>query len=73
MVNSLPDDKISALTKFKAFSDNLNIAKIAKLVFDIVENIVDKGENAGNQHCSFSHYVFKSPLPSGLLKARIVG
>ena len=31
------------------------------------ENIVGKGENAGFQYFLFSHYVFKSFFPSGLL------
>ena len=35
---------------FKAFAeDNLNVAKMTKLVFDRVENIAGK-ENAGDQH-----------------------
>ena len=29
-------------------------------VFDRVENIVDRGENAGNQHFSFSHNFFQT-------------
>ena len=39
-------------TKFKAFAadDKLNVAQIIISVFDRVENIVGKGENAGNQH-----------------------
>ena len=39
------------LTKFKAFADDkFNDAKMMISVFDIIENIVGKGENAGNQH-----------------------
>ena len=38
-------------TKFKAFADDkLNVAKIMISVFDRVENIVGKGENAGYQY-----------------------
>ena len=45
--NSLPNEKNSDVTKFKAFTDN----KIMfRFVFDSVENIVGKGENAGYQH-----------------------
>ena len=34
--------------KFKAFADdNLKVAKMAKFVFDRVENVVGIGENAG--------------------------
>ena len=36
---------------FKAFADdNLNVAKMAKFVCDMVENIVGKGESADYQH-----------------------
>ena len=38
-------------TKFKAFADDkLNAGKIKIFVFERVENIVGKGENAGYQH-----------------------
>ena len=44
-------------TKFKAFADNkLNVAKMMISLFDRVENIVGKGENAGY------HIVFQSLL-----------
>ena len=37
--------------KMKAFAvDNLNIAEVAKFVFDRVENIVRTEENADYQH-----------------------
>ena len=37
--------------KLKAFADDRsNVAKLMILVFDRVENIVGKGENAGYQH-----------------------
>ena len=49
-VNYLPNDKILDFTKLKAFADNkLNVAKIIICLFDKVENIVGKGENAGYQ------------------------
>ena len=42
------NDNILNRTKFKAFADDkLNVAKIMISVFDRVENIVGKGENAG--------------------------
>ena len=51
MVNSLPDDKILDLSKFKAFADNkLITTQKLKFVHGRVENIVGKGENAGYQH-----------------------
>ena len=60
--NSLPNNNILDWTKFKAFvDDKLNVAKIMTSVFDLVEDIVGKGENAGI--FSFSHHVFKR-LPS---------
>ena len=49
--NSLPNDKILDMTKLKAFADDrINEAQMMISVFDGVENIVGKGENAGNQH-----------------------
>ena len=33
--------------------------KYQKIVLEMVENIVGKGENAGNQHFLLSHNVFK--------------
>ena len=49
--NSLPNVNFLDRTKFKAFADDkLNVGKIMISVYDRVENIVGKGENAGNQH-----------------------
>ena len=50
-INSLPNDKISDLTKFKAFADD-KIILIKKLKFmrKRVENIMGRGENTGYQH-----------------------
>ena len=57
----LPNDKILALTKLKLFADDkANVAKMMTYVFDRVENIVGKGENAGYKHFLLSHNVFKS-------------
>ena len=67
-LNPFPKDK--EMTKFKTFADNkVDVAKIS--LFDIVENTVGKGDNAGYQHfllfphcltCifSFSHIVFQT-------------
>ena len=56
---SLPNDKMIYWSRFKAFPDeNLNVAKIAKFVFDRVENNVEKK----NSILSFSHVVFQSVL-----------
>ena len=52
------------LSKFKAFADdNFNIAEMAKFVFDGVENIAGKGENAGYQH----FLLFPQCFPKGFL------
>ena len=52
--------KILDQSKLKAFADNiLNVASIVIFVFDLVENIERKGENAGTSVFSFSHNVFK--------------
>ena len=49
--NSLPNNNILDWTKLKAFADDkLNLTKNLKLVLGRVENIVGKGENAGDQH-----------------------
>ena len=50
-LHPLPDDKILPLSKLRAFADdNFSVAQIAKFFFNRVENIVEKGENAGFQH-----------------------
>ena len=58
---SSPNDKTSDRSKLKAFSDD-KISVNEKLKFGLgrVENMVGKGENAGNQHffSPFSHNVF---------------
>ena len=47
----LTDNKTFDLSKFKAFEDdNLNVPQIVETFFHKVENVVEKGENAGNQH-----------------------
>ena len=47
----MPNDKILDVTKLKAFADDkINIAQMMTSVYDSVENIVGKGENAGYQH-----------------------
>ena len=50
-VNTLPNDKSLNLSKLKAYADEkLNILQMIEFVFDRIENIVGKGENAGDQH-----------------------
>ena len=61
-VNTLPNDNILALTKFKAFAnDKFTVAKMKISILDRIENIVGNGEKAGNTSIfSFSHNFFES-------------
>ena len=62
---SLPYDNILDWSESRAFADDkINMTEKLKFVLGKVENIVEKGENAGYQHfllfpTIFSHYVFK--------------
>ena len=50
-INSLPDGKILAFCKVKAFADDKsNVTQNVKSVYHKVEKIVERGENAGYQH-----------------------
>ena len=50
-MNPLPNNKFLGWSKLKAFADDkLNLAKQLKFALGRVENIVEKGENAGFQH-----------------------
>ena len=65
--------KVFDWTKFKANANaKLNVAKMMISVFDRVENIVEKGENAGYQHFLLFPQCFQKPSLSGLLKVGIV-
>ena len=45
---SLPNNTILGWSKLKAFADiNLNVAQMKQFVFNGIENVVEKGENAG--------------------------
>ena len=49
--NSLPNNKILDLSKLKAFADDkINAAQKLKICYGTIENILGKGENAGDQH-----------------------
>ena len=64
-INSLPNVKIFYVTKLKAFAgDKINIAHTMISVFNKVENIVGKGENADN----LSPQRFQEASFLGLLK-----
>ena len=72
-LNSLPLDKILNWSKLKAFADNtIKIHKIMTFVFDRVENIVGKRENAGNQHFLLFPRCFHEAFYKGSLKVGIV-
>ena len=54
MLNPLPNDKILASSKLKAFADHKTTeAKIIIFIIDRPKNIVGKGENADFSHNSF--------------------
>ena len=72
-MNALPNDKMIDWSNFKAFADdNSNMAEMVKLVFERVENIAGKGENAGHQHFLLFPLCFQKFTFSGSLKVRIV-
>ena len=49
--NSLSNDKTLDQFKFKAIADDkINVTEELKFILGRVENIVGKGENAGDQH-----------------------
>ena len=65
--------KILDWSKLKAFADNKsNVAKIFISVFDSLENIAEKGENAGYQHFLLFPQCFQKVYLSGSLKVEIV-
>ena len=58
-IKHLPDDKILALSKFKAFTDGkFNVTQIIKFMFHRAENIVGKKEMLVASIFFFSHNVF---------------
>ena len=62
LFDSLPNDKILDRSRFKACAeDKINATENLKFVLWRVENIVEKGVNAGNQHfLLFSQYFQKA-------------
>ena len=67
-INSFPGDKIQALFRLKAFADNnFSVAQMVQFFFDGLENIVGKGESAGNQHfLLFPIWFLKGFYPRGV-------
>ena len=61
------------MPKFKASTDDkFGLAEIMGFVFERVENIVGKGENAGYQHFLLFLLCSQKASHPGLLKVRIV-
>ena len=61
------------MSKFKVSIDNkFGAAEIMGFVFERVENIVGKGDNAGYQHCLLFLQCFQKTSYSGSLKVGIV-
>ena len=72
--NPFPHDKILDQTKLKAFADDkLNVTKMIIPVFDIVENIVGKGEIACTSNFSLSQNIFKRLLSQTRQKVSLCG
>ena len=73
VLNSLPNDKIFDLSKFKVFADDkLTATEKLKFVLGWLENIVEKGENAGYQHFLHFPQCFQKASSLGPLKVVIV-
>ena len=71
--NSLPNDEILALSKLKVFADNnLHRVQLMEFLFNRIENIMGKGENAGNQHFLLFPICFQNASSLRLLKVGIV-
>ena len=69
--NSSPNDKISNWSKLKAFAEEkINVTEKLKFFLGGVENIVGKGENAGNQHSLLYPLCFQKSSFSRSLKVR---
>ena len=72
-LNSLPNNKILDWSKLIAFADKiLDVVQMMFCVTDWVENIVGKGENAGNQHFLLFLQCFQKVSFPGSVKVRIV-
>jgi hypothetical protein len=70
-VNFLKNSKILNRSKLKAIAGyKINLTKIFKFVLRRVENIAEKGENAGFQH--FLLFVFQKVSSPRSTKLRIV-
>ena len=67
--DSLPNNEIVDLSKFKAFADDkIIVTQKLKFALGRVENIVGKRENAGNQHFLLFPQCFQKAPYTGSLK-----
>ena len=65
----LPNDKILALSKLKAFADGKpNVAQNIQFVLHRIENTVRKGENAGKQNFFLFPHCFLKAFAYGASK-----
>ena len=72
-VNSLPNGKFLDWSRLKALADDkINVTEKLKFVFGRVENIVGKGENAGDRHFLLFPQRFQKASSTGSLKVMIV-
>ena len=71
--NSLTNDRILDWSKLKALADNkVKVTEKLKIILGRIENIVRKGENAGNQHFLLFPQCFQKASLLGWLKVGIV-
>ena len=71
--NPLPNNKVLDWSKLKALADDkINKTQKLKIVSSCIENIVGKGENAGNQHFLLFPQCSQKLSFLGLLKVGIV-
>ena len=71
--NSLPNDILLDFSKLKAFAEEkINVRENLKFVLGGMENIVEKGENAGYQHFLVFQQCFQKACFSRSLKVMIV-
>ena len=71
LFNSLPYDKNLDWSKLKALADDkIKVLKMIIFVFDSVENILGKGENAGYQHFLLFPQCFQKASFLGVVKSR---
>ena len=73
MFNPLPNGNILDRSKLKPFADDkIHVTEKLKFVFRRAENIVGKGENAGDQHFLLFPQWFQKASHTGVLKVVIV-